>query len=88
MMRERKIEKDAKKFAVKNGWYVRKFKTVNRRGVPDDIFIRAGVVMFIEFKKPGEPATEQQHLEHERIRAQGIQVHVVDSLQVAQMLLW
>mgnify|MGYP001574856250 CR=1 FL=1 len=86
-MRERAIEKKSKRFAAAQGWYVRKFKTANRRGLPDDIFIRQGVVLFIEFKKEGEEATEQQQLEHDRIRAQGIQVYVVDNFEDAKIIL-
>ena len=87
-MREREIEKKACEFAAKNGWYQRKYKTANRRGLPDRIFIRRGIVMFIEFKATGEEATEQQKLEHDRIRKQGIEVYVIDNIEDAKVLLF
>lgn len=86
-MRESKLEKDAVKFAIANGWLSRKFKSPARRAAPDRLFMRDGYVMFIEFKAPGKEPTEQQLLEHERYRAKGIDVHVVDDINMARLLL-
>lgn len=86
-MRESKLEKDAVKFAIANGWLSRKFKSPSRRAAPDRIFMRGGYLMFIEFKKFGEEPTEQQQMEHDRYRAKGMHVHVVDNMALAQLLL-
>ena len=66
-----------------------KFTSPSRRSVPDrlcllpvpdchrDIVRR--YVRFIEAKKPGEVASQSQHREHERLRALGFYVAVIDT---------
>lgn len=34
------------------GWHQRRLKWANRVGAPDDLFIKDGRVVFIEFKRP------------------------------------
>lgn len=65
-MKESPIEKAAAEWAKQNGWVSYKFASPNKRSVPDRVFIKNGVHVFIEFKKPGEkPSTSQ-------LREQGI----------------
>lgn len=78
--RESEIEKKVKAYAVKKGYLVRKFTSPGRVAVPDDIFMKDEVVFFIEFKAPGKKPTKAQLVEHEKIRACGIDVHVVDNI--------
>jgi hypothetical protein len=53
--READVEKDAYTYAKSQGCWHKKFKSANNRGVPDRIFITpAGVVFFIEFKRPNK----------------------------------
>lgn len=84
-MRERFVEKKAIEFAMAHGWLVRKFIST-RRGVSDRVFIRGGRHVWAEFKKPGEEATSQQEAEHERMRAHGAEVIVIDSIEQAREL--
>jgi len=43
--------------------------------------------MYIEFKKFGEGANPKQEKRHRELRAKGIPVHVVDTLEEAHVLL-
>ena len=59
-----------------------KFTSPNRRSVPDRIFnAHNGHTFFIEFKAPGRKPTAQQLRDHQRRRARGHHVYVVDSLE-------
>ena len=46
-----------------------------------DIGIRAGRIVFIEFKAPGEKPTALQWRMIERLRGAGCEVHVCDSVE-------
>jgi hypothetical protein len=86
-MREKPIEVAAVEFAEARDWLVRKVAYVGRRSAPDRWFFRRGVLVIIEFKRQGQAATLQQTREHNRLRAHGFEVHVVDSLDQAKALL-
>ena len=47
-------------------------------GWPDRMLLYRGHVLFIEFKAPGEKPTKLQEWMHEKLRAQGFRVEVVD----------
>lgn len=82
-MQERGIEAKAIKFAQSNGWLVRKLKWSGRRGAPDRLFIKSGVVIFGEFKQPKKDATVQQGREHKRLRDHGAYVVTIHTLELA-----
>lgn len=84
---ESSIESDAIAYAEKRGWWVAKFVSPGRRGVPDRIFIRDGRVLFIEFKRPRKEARTQQQKRHREMREHGAEVHVIDNLADAYALL-
>ena len=80
MGRESSIEKSVKQYARNKGCYVRKFKSPNQRGVPDDLFLTPyGVVFFIEFKAPGKKPTALQERELKEIEKRNGNAHWVDS---------
>lgn len=87
-MRELKIEGDAVDAAKKAGFWTRKVGWVSRKGAPDRLFMHPvrGAV-WIEFKRPGEEPEILQSNEHERMRACGLEVHVVDNLEDAMRIL-
>lgn len=69
-----------------NGALVRKLAYVGRRGVPDRmvvwgplVFAYAAIVDFVELKAPGQKADPHQAREHERLRALGCNVFLIDS---------
>jgi hypothetical protein len=82
MMLERDIEKAVKRYAESKGWLTRKWTSPGHAFVPDQIFINPyGKVIFVEFKAEGKKPTTGQMREHERIRAQGCDVFVIDSVE-------
>lgn len=84
---EREVERPAKEYARRRGWWVAKFVSPGLNGVPDDVFIRDGRVMFIEFKRPGEDLRPLQAKRVRDMRAHGAEVHVIDNLADAYELL-
>lgn len=70
-IRESKVEKEAVNYAKAMGWWVSKFTSPGKRGVPDRVFIKAGIVVFMEFKRPGEKLTAQQSLRRKEMRKHG-----------------
>ena len=84
---EAPIEGVACQLAEDAGWLVRKVSWVGRRAAPDRLFAKAGRVVLIEFKRPGEDATKQQKIEHDRFREAGIEVYVCDSIESAMSVL-
>lgn len=83
MIRERDIEKKACELAKAAGWLAYKFVSPAQRGVPDRIFIKGGRIVFIEFKALGAKPTKLQWRMIERLRAQGCEVFVCDSVEGA-----
>lgn len=75
---EKDIEKPCKRFARRCGWYVRKFVSPANRSVPDDIFVKNGRVIFVEFKAPKKQPTEAQWDEIFMLELAGAEVYVVD----------
>ena len=67
--------------AEKHGWYVRKVRAVGTTGFPDRLFIKEGVVIFIEFKDPGSgnTASKRQELEMRKLRRAGVEAYVCDN---------
>lgn len=84
---ERDVEADIRKLAIRLGWLCWKFVSPGLRGVPDRIFIKAGRVIFIEVKRPGEEPNEQQAKRHDELRAAGCEVHWVSSVREARVIL-
>lgn len=85
---ERYIEKKVTDYAVKKlGWLSRKLQWIGRHGAPDRVFMRLGKIVFIEFKQLGKKPTEHQKTEHVRLRAAGMDVYVIDSVEAGMALM-
>lgn len=80
-MLERDIEKKVNKYAASLGWLVYKFVSPNRRGVPDRMYLRHGVAMFVEFKQTGKKPTALQAKEMRKLREHGFRVVVIDDVE-------
>lgn len=78
-VRESSIERKVTDFAKRNGWIVRKLKWINRNGAPDRLFMKGGVCVFVEFKQSKKKARTNQSQEHEKLRAAGMHVVLVDN---------
>jgi hypothetical protein len=76
---ESAIEAEAVRRARRDGWLAIKqggAMTGNKRGWPDRLFIRLGVYIFVEFKRPGNSLTLIQEKRHAELREQLCAVYV------------
>ena len=81
-MLERDVEKAVKRYAESKGWLTRKWTSPGHAFVPDQIFIiPGGKVIFVEMKRPGGKCTAGQLREHEKLRAMGCDVWVIDNVE-------
>jgi hypothetical protein len=80
-MRERDIEHALVRRVKELGGLCEKFVSPSRRSVPDRLVTLPGNrVIFVELKAPGKKPTELQQRDHDRRRALGCDVRVIDSL--------
>lgn len=79
-MRESTIENYLVERVKQIGGEVRKVKWIGRRGAPDRLVMLLGVSVWVELKAPGQEAEPHQLREHERMRAMGQKVEVIDSI--------
>lgn len=91
-MRESVIEQYLVDRVKALGGEVRKVRWIGRRGAPDrlvmlpqkvceDIFGSWNATLWVELKAPGEKPKPHQVREHERMRAMGQRVEVIDSIE-------
>ena len=67
------------------GGLCEKFTSPGRRSVPDRIITMPnGQIIFVEVKRPGQKPTAAQLKDHERRRALGCDVRVIDSMEDAR----
>lgn len=90
-MLEKAVEGYFCKEVAKIGGIAEKFTSPGRRSVPDRLVLlpaqfemdgymrRPARAIFVELKAPGRVATEAQKRDHERRRAMGFRVEVIDS---------
>lgn len=79
-MLEREIEQYLVREVAKLGGMAEKFTSPGRRAVPDRmVTLPNGRLFFVELKSPGKKPTKAQLLDHERRRALGQTVLVIDS---------
>lgn len=76
---ERDVEARLVKRCKENGWYCRKFVSPGYRSVPDRVVVACKSVYFIELKAPGQVPRKDQLAEHAEIRAQGVEVVILDT---------
>jgi hypothetical protein len=81
-MRESKIEDYLVERVKALGGEVRKVKWLGRHGAPDRVAMLPGLLMWVELKAPGEKAKPHQVREHQRMRAMGQMVVVIDSMDL------
>lgn len=79
-MRERNIEACLRDSVKKVGGIAYKWVSPGNNGVPDRIvIIPGGRIIFVELKAPGKKPTALQQVQHDRLRALGCDVRVIDS---------
>lgn len=84
---ERQIEEKVGTYAKEQGFLVYKFTSPQRAAVPDRLYITPrGKVFFVEFKRTGQVPTPAQAREHDRLRAQGVTVYVIDLIETGEIM--
>jgi hypothetical protein len=86
-VRERDIEAYLVKRIKELGGEVRKVNWTGRRGAPDRLVMLPGAGVWVELKAPGKKPEPHQLREHERMRAMGQRVEVIDSFDGVEGLL-
>ncbi len=81
------LERDVEAYLVKRvkelGGIAYKFTSPGRRSVPDRLVVwPTGEVQFVELKAPGAKPTPLQLREHDKLRALGQVVYVLDSKEL------
>lgn len=81
-MLEKQIESKVCEYAKTKNVLVYKFTSPARAAVPDRLFIAPdGRVWFCEFKREGQKPTPAQEREHAKLRAQKVNVFVIDDVE-------
>lgn len=96
-MRESVIEAHLVKRVKELGGEVRKVAWIGRRGAPDRLVMLPGNLhwvperdsqtIWVELKATGEEPEAHQEREHQRMRAMGQRVEVIDSIEGVERLL-
>lgn len=84
---ESRIEREATAYAIARGWWECKIIQASKNGIPDRLYIRDGVTLFVEYKRPGELPRPQQEKRMAELRAKGVHAVWVDSVERAKELL-
>lgn len=87
-MSESAIEKKVCAYAKSKGWLHFKWSSPGQKGVPDRIFMKRGKVFFVEFKDTGKEPTTLQSVVINKIRRQGFDVYVIDSVEQGKKLIY
>ena len=83
---EKHIEKALVKKVKSLGGLCEKYTSPSRRAVPDRLVsMPGGDIIFVEVKRPGGKVTEAQQRDHDRRRALGFKVMVVDNLKSVEI---
>lgn len=83
---EKSIEREGCNLAVKRGWIEYKVTSSTANGFPDRFYARDGVILLVEWKRPGEEPTKQQTIRHRELREHGVIVHWVCDIEHAHRI--
>ncbi len=97
-MRESTIERRHRTIARAAGWFVEKIMATGMNGFPDRFYARArrqdvcrtcnrGRVILLEWKSLTGVLSKQQELRISQLKAAGVEVHVVRSIEEANRIL-
>lgn len=87
-MQERLLHQKVRRLFEKAGWLVRKIRYEGRNGCPDLLLVSpAGSLHLVELKQEKGRLSASQEREHERLRGNLREVHVLRSVAAAEALL-
>ncbi len=86
-MRESAIRMYLRRRVQELGGEIRAMKWLGRDHAPDDFVMLPERHLFVESKRPGETARAGQVREHERMRAAGCEVLVLDTIEKIDLAL-
>ena len=84
-MRESKVRKALHDRIAALGGEYRAAKWIGARHCPDDFVMLDGRHIWVEGKRPGKTAREGQAREHERMRAAGCEVLVINTVALVDL---
>jgi ribosomal protein S6 len=85
-MLEKQVEATLVRRVKELGGLCEKFVSPGRRSVPDRIItLPNGRIVFVELKAPNKAPTELQRRDHDRRRALGCDVRVIDNIEDARV---
>lgn len=85
MMLEKDIERAFVARVKSLGGMAEKFTSPGRRSVPDRLVtMPGGRIVFVELKAPGKKPTDVQQRDHNRRKALGCDVRVIDTMEAAR----
>lgn len=79
-MLESAIKKRCSRQLEEWGWEVIHLIQTSKNGIPDTLILRAGRMVFLEFKRPGKRPEPLQEYRHKKLREHGFEVIVAKSL--------
>lgn len=85
--RESEVEAQIVGYAEGTGWWQTKFVPCGKNHIPDRLFIKRGVVLFIEVKRLNEEARKAQAVRHKEMGRYGAKVYTVDTFDAAKDIL-
>lgn len=86
---EKEVERDGCDYAFKRGWFEVKVTSPSKRGFPDRFYARRGEIILVEWKRDGEQSkpdgglSRNQVIRHRELRAAGVRVEVIYTLERA-----
>lgn len=83
---ESSVESKSTAFAEKRGWFSVKLMRCNKDAMPDRLYHRRGITIYVEYKKEGELPNRKQLKRHQELRDHGIPVHVIDDFETAKLV--
>jgi hypothetical protein len=84
---EKKVESKSSDVARANGWFTRKYKSPSQSGVQDRIFVKDGMVVFIEYKRIGNEPTGLQCDDASQLRLHGGRVYWTNTVRGTKLIL-
>lgn len=85
-MLESEIKKRGTKQLESWGWEVVHIIQCNKNGYPDTFILRSGIIVFIEWKRPGHQPRELQLYRIRKLSDQGFKTLVVTDLKQLENL--